>query len=129
MPYKDYQTHLRKERERYQADAEYRERKKVAARRNYTTDKKHANHIERTYGISQNEYDILVAKQEGKCALCNSIPAISKRFKYTLQVDHDHVTGKVRGLLCFYCNKSLGWYEKRKELINNYIENREKKTI
>lgn len=57
--------------------------------------------LERNYGISREEYDSLLASQENVCAICGKEP---KRFN----VDHDHKTGKVRGLLCSSCNTGLG---------------------
>jgi Recombination endonuclease VII len=57
----------------------------------------------RRYGISPAEYDALLAKQGGACAICR------KRSKGRLCVDHCHVTGMVRGLLCNECNGALGY--------------------
>jgi len=67
------------------------------------------------YGISNEDYEIMFDKQKGHCAICNSIP-----IKYPLQVDDDHKTGKVRGLLCLVCNLMLG---KKKEQIENLSTN------
>jgi hypothetical protein len=53
------------------------------------------------YGLTQDEYDALKEKQEGKCAICGCVPK-------KLCVDHDHQSGKVRGLLCNKCNVALG---------------------
>jgi hypothetical protein len=57
-------------------------------------------HIKRTYGLTRTELDALVAAQGGLCAICETNPAV--------HVDHDHVTGKIRGVLCFTCNVALG---------------------
>ena len=53
--------------------------------------------------ITPAEYKSLLAKQGGVCAICQRRPKTIK-----LAVDHDHLTGKVRGLLCGNCNTSLG---------------------
>ena len=62
------------------------------------------------YGISLEEYRAFEQKQGGLCALCCKPPLVGKRAAGKeqqpprLYVDHDHVTGKVRGLLCHWCN-------------------------
>ena len=67
------------------------------------------------YGIKAEEYDALWAAQKGRCALCD-IPAADAP-KGALHVDHDHQTGRVRGLLCLRCNSTLervelsGWLQ------------------
>lgn len=59
----------------------------------------------------------LKRKQKGRCALCGIILGDK------LNVDHDHITGKVRGLLCRDCNIALGFYETRLKAISiNRIE-------
>ena len=57
--------------------------------------------LKSTYGIDQSDFDNLVKQQKGKCKICS-------RSTPRLVVDHDHTTGKVRGLLCTRCNTSLG---------------------
>ena len=57
--------------------------------------KTHGAMIEKTYGLTPEQYDELLKRQGGKCAICRARPK-SKR----LAVDHDHATGEVRGLLC-----------------------------
>jgi len=59
----------------------------------------------RTYNITLSEYEELLAKQGGVCALCRTSETISRG---TLAVDHCHETGKIRGLLCFKCNTGIG---------------------
>ena len=59
-------------------------------------------HIASRYGLTQDEYQSLKDKQKGKCACCGEK---SDR----LFIDHDHKTGKVRGLICHYCNTAIGF--------------------
>ena len=59
----------------------------------------------RKYGITLEEYDTMLLQQDSKCAICGkSASTVARR----LNVDHDHVTTKVRGLLCHSCNVGLG---------------------
>jgi hypothetical protein len=60
--------------------------------------------LNRTYGISFDEYLTMFQAQGGLCAICHGVQASGK----VLAVDHDHETGKVRGLLCGRCNMALG---------------------
>jgi Autographiviridae endonuclease VII len=62
--------------------------------------------LRRKYGLSAAEYDALLAKQNGACAICRRRPKGKER----LYVDHCHITGLVRGLLCQACNFALGWF-------------------
>lgn len=55
------------------------------------------------YGISLEEYNKLLIKQNYCCAVCKDIPTYQR-----LHVDHCHKTGKIRGLLCQSCNVSIG---------------------
>lgn len=59
------------------------------------------------YGISEDEYIILFAKQNGECAICQTPQSKLKR---KLAVDHCHLTDNVRGLLCEKCNLGLGLF-------------------
>ena len=64
-------------------------------------ERKRWNAIWRKYKITQQEYDKLLKRQKGVCKGCGLIPK-------KMCVDHDHTTGKVRGLLCADCNMALG---------------------
>jgi hypothetical protein len=55
------------------------------------------------YGITGVEYDSMLAAQNGRCAICRSLPG-----RRRLHVDHCHKTGAVRGLLCVNCNHLCG---------------------
>lgn len=59
--------------------------------------------LQRYYGITLAEFEDRARRQEGRCIVCNRLPDWG-----TLNVDHDHETGKIRGLLCGRCNRSLG---------------------
>ena len=61
----------------------------------------------REYGITRGEYEVLLMKQDFGCACCGSTHSKRKGHR-RLVVDHDHVTGEVRGLLCHPCNVALG---------------------
>lgn len=54
------------------------------------------------YGISVDEYENMETTQAGLCRICDKVPVTS------LRVDHDHATGRVRGLLCHECNAGIG---------------------
>jgi transcription elongation factor Elf1 len=58
-----------------------------------------------TYGLSPEMFNTLLRQQEFKCAVCK------KSIDTSCHVDHNHVTGKVRGLLCPKCNQTIGWIE------------------
>jgi hypothetical protein len=56
-------------------------------------------------GLTVSDYDLLLSRQGGCCAICNTTePGASRR----LHVDHCHTNGNVRGLLCFNCNLGIG---------------------
>ena len=63
------------------------------------------NQLKNTYKISIEEYEQKLKEQNYSCAICNRH---RDEFKRNLSVDHDHKTGKVRGLLCVKCNTALG---------------------
>lgn len=59
----------------------------------------------RKFGITQADYDAMLAEQGGGCALCGKT---AQRYTTYLHVDHDHATGRIRGLLCDQHNLILG---------------------
>lgn len=63
-------------------------------------------HLQKKYGITLEDYESILNKQGGVCALCGEGPEGS-RYE-VLVVDHCHSTGRVRGLLCQQCNLALG---------------------
>jgi hypothetical protein len=63
-----------------------------------------AGHLKRKFGLTPEQYDEMLAAQDGRCMICRRPPAEGK----TLDIDHDHETGRVRGLLCRNCNHGVG---------------------
>ena len=82
-------------------------------------DKKNAKQYATMYGITLSDYDKLFEEQGGTCALCY-LPQHDPR-KNRLCVDHDHVTGEVRGLLCSNCNVGLGLLKDDERILINAI--------
>jgi len=81
---------------RQQYAANYYKKKKKEKRRKSVHAK---SNLKRLYKMTEEEYAIMYAQQGGYCAICKGADP--------LNVDHDHTTGKVRGLLCTSCNAGL----------------------
>lgn len=60
------------------------------------------------YGITEGEYLNILEEQEHKCKICDTH---QRELPRRLAVDHNHETGKVRGLLCDSCNRALGLFK------------------
>lgn len=98
-----------------QARVEYKKRYKV----------KRWTKLLNQYGITRAEYEELESKQDFKCAICEQPEArMYKDALCRLIVDHDHETGKIRGLLCYSCNLGLGCFKDDPERLKraaNYL--------
>ena len=87
--------------------------------------------LKKLYNMSIEDYDALLLKQNGVCAICgreerHKSPVDNAR--KALAVDHDHETGQVRGLLCASCNRGLGWFGEDAKVLRlaaDYIELKE----
>lgn len=71
------------------------------------------------YGISLDQYTAMLTEQANSCAICQTP---KPKGNGTFHVDHDHVTGKVRRLLCHACNTSLGGFRDDPELLKKAIQ-------
>ena len=87
------------------------------------SDKIKSTNLKTKYGITLEEYNELFSLQRGKCAICNIHQSDLGR---PLFIDHCHLTGKIRGLLCQHCNCLLGYSGDNVEVLKNsikYLEN------
>lgn len=75
--------------------------------------------LERDYGITLEDYEALLRVQGGRCAICNELPEASDGDprRGMLHVDHDHATGRVRGLLCVRCNVGVGQFRDSRDFL------------
>lgn len=69
----------------------------------------HRRRLKNKYGMTVEEYYSLLKEQGGGCAICGRTPEVNKKM---LAVDHNHTTGKNRGILCSSCNLCIGFVEK-----------------
>lgn len=68
--------------------------------------------LRKKFGIGIQEYDEMLEKQGGVCAICNEEEVTVRQGRVqSLSVDHCHETGNIRGLLCNSCNRALGKFK------------------
>lgn len=82
-----------------------------------TPESRRASHLKTKWGMTTEDYKRMLDRQDGVCAICHKPP-----LNNALAIDHDHDTGKIRGLLCSRCNSALGWLETREDSIVAYRE-------
>lgn len=75
-------------------------------------------HLRLKYGITLEQYDEMRAMQQFRCKTCNKHET---EMRTPLHVDHCHISGKIRGLLCKKCNTALGMVKDSKEVLKNLI--------
>lgn len=76
----------------------------------------------RQYGMTMDDYDKMFSEQNGVCAVCGRKQTHSPAHNGYLCVDHDHITGKIRGLLCRKCNMALGHVDDSVHILRNMME-------
>jgi hypothetical protein len=78
------------------------------------------NHLlKNKYGITSDDYDRMLEEQGGRCAICGTDKPQGMHRR--LNVDHDHKTGVVRGLVCYECNVGLGKFRDDTDVLRNAI--------
>lgn len=115
----------RKRRSEYFKNPEKRKQINKRRRQDYQNDggarkeRNRRNALWQLYGITIEQYDQLRIDQNYCCAICNIHE--SKATRQKLYVDHSHITGENRGLLCATCNSAIGLLKENVETIKNAI--------
>ena len=79
------------------------------------------SHLKYTYNLKLEDYNKMLEDQNYKCNICGSSNSSTSQHD-RLVVDHNHKTGKIRGLLCDKCNRALGLFCDSKELLEKAIQ-------
>ena len=118
MPYKDKEKQRECVRKYYLSD-----KYKIYSHSEKRREQSYWSFLKRTYNLSKDDFTKILNLQNGVCAICGHPERRkNRRGIYRLSVDHDHKTGKVRGLLCIKCNQHLGWFEKHGDEIIQYLK-------
>jgi hypothetical protein len=72
------------------------------------------------YGLTQERYLELLVEQNFQCVICKTKEPGGRHNNW--HVDHNHDTGRVRGLLCWLCNSGLGKFKDRVDLLENAVK-------
>jgi hypothetical protein len=119
LSHNKYNSEWRKR--KYRTDPEYKKKyleyKRAWDKEHYPINRRDLKYH---YGLSIDDYNALLKKQDGKCAICGAEKA-DKRGR-RLEVDHDRITKKIRGLLCHKCNFGLGCFNHDADLLSKASE-------
>ena len=85
--------------------------------------------MEKMYGVPRESLIKLIQEQDNKCAICGFSVSFDDHSngRATACIDHDHSTGRVRGILCNHCNRGLGMFRDSTEALTkaaNYVANK-----
>lgn len=89
-------------------------------------------HLISEYGINEQDFKALLESQNGVCAICGEPPTATNLQNQNLVVDHDHETGKVRGLLCGKHNTAIGLLSDSPQIVVKalgYLMNQSKEKV
>jgi hypothetical protein len=112
-----------REKNRERENARQREWRKKAGRKE-TIEQIRINKLWQKYRLSEKDYRKMLSRQKGVCAICGQ-PETRMNNKGTgirrLCVDHDHETGRIRGLLCMRCNLFIGAIDDRIDIAHKVL--------
>jgi len=103
-----YVRSLAARKHRYHHDAAYRRRILSTQKARWTPKTIRARNLQKLYNISLTEFAAILKEQGQKCAICRKLARRIKN-KSRWYLDHDHLTGKNRGILCHRCNLVIGF--------------------
>ena len=118
-----FRARLNAKKREYSKTPQYVERRRIWARKYRLTESGSRAEMRgrlRAYGITLADYERMFAEQGGVCGICKKF-RVSKSHP-RLNVDHDHKTGRVRGLLCWMCNRGIGLLGDSRERILSAAE-------
>ena len=99
---------------KYQYSEKGKKAYKEARKRYYDSIKGKASKLKYFYGMTVEEYRKLEIEQNNRCAICKDVKQLC--------VDHEHTTGRIRGLLCRNCNTAVGMIYDNPQIALNIIE-------
>lgn len=102
-------------RKRYYKTTHGAENRRRYRQRDVVRDRALSYNRQKKYGITDGQFDDLLLKQDGRCAICHSDDC-------KLVVDHCHGSGNIRGLLCHQCNSALGYFSDSPYRLRNAIQ-------
>lgn len=94
------------------------EKQKIYLSKDETKSKRNAYYLNYNHGVTLDQYNDLLAKQNGVCAICQEECPTGRK----LAVDHCHETNVIRGLLCIRCNNGIGQLRDSIKLLQRAIE-------
>lgn len=128
--YRDENRERLRLRDRIYKNKIYKEKKEIILKRSKewhkkNKDKRRTYRIKKIYGINIDQYNEMNEKQKNTCAICKKPESVfsnqGNKIK-SLSVDHNHITGKVRGLLCSKCNCLIGYSLESVDLLQEAIK-------
>ena len=125
-PLDEFYTNRHRHKSRCKSCERIRERKWSKSKRVHIKQKdpnrlkvqKRRDQLRHRFNLTIGEYDKILEKQQGKCAICGGG---KEKQKYKFAVDHCHATGKIRGILCRNCNVGLGFFKDNPRSLTNAL--------
>ena len=124
----EYKAKQKVNNKKYRSTEEYKIWKRAYRKLPEQQTKRRDYEFNKKFGITTFEYNQMLEEQGGVCAICHQKETFTmKGVTHSLAIDHDHLTGRVRGLLCRACNQTLGLMKDNIENLQKAIRYLEKK--